>query len=123
MQYRSHRRSDFPTCSVLLHLPSSAAKQQEARTDCQLLVLIIRNLRNRSIVLQILLLSALRSRMDNLSDSFTGRTHEAFIGKLDEWKLASDELLTALGGLGDFLRAAADTIEDVDVQLAGQLAG
>ena len=68
-------------------------------------------------------LSALRSRMDNLSDSFTGRTHEAFIAKLDEWKLASDELLTALGGLGDFLRAAADTIEDVDVQLAGQLAG
>jgi len=69
------------------------------------------------------ILSALRARIDNLSDSFTGRTHEAFIAKLDEWKLASDELLTALGGLGDFLRAAADTIEDVDVQLAGQLTG
>ncbi len=69
------------------------------------------------------ILSSLRTRMDNLSDSFTGRTHEAFMGKLDEWKLASDDLLEALGGLGDFLRAAADTIEGVDVQLAGQLGG
>lgn len=69
------------------------------------------------------ILSALRTRMDHLFDSFTGRTHEAFMGKLDEWKLASDELLLALGGLGDFLKAAADTIEGVDEQLAGQLGG
>ena len=32
-------------------------------------------------------------------------------------------LLEALAGLGDFLKAAADTIEGVDEQLAGQLGG
>ena len=67
------------------------------------------------------ILSALRTRMDNLSDSFTGRTHEAFMGKLDEWKGASDDLLEALYGLGEFLKAAADTIEQVDTDLASQL--
>ena len=69
------------------------------------------------------ILSALRTRMDNLSDSFTGRTHEAFMGKLDEWKGASDDLLEALYGLGEFLKAAADTIEQVDTDLASQLGG
>ena len=69
------------------------------------------------------ILSALRTRMDSLSDSFTGRTHEAFMGKLDEWKTASDDLLEALYGLGEFLKAAADTIEQVDNDLASQLGG
>jgi WXG100 family type VII secretion target len=68
-------------------------------------------------------LSGLRSRIDHLSDSFTGRTHVAFMTKLDEWKSANDELLEALYGLGEFLTSAATTIEDTDVQLAAQLAG
>jgi WXG100 family type VII secretion target len=68
-------------------------------------------------------LTGLRTRMDNLADSFTGRTHEAFMGKLDEWKSASDDLLEALFGLGEFLKSAADTIEQVDTDLAGQLGG
>ena len=67
------------------------------------------------------ILTALRTRMDNLTDSFTGRTQEAFMGRLDEWKGASDELLEALYGLGEFLKAAADTIEQVDTDLASQL--
>lgn len=66
-------------------------------------------------------LTGLRNRMDDLSASFTGRTQEAFMGKLDEWKVASDELLEALFGLGEFLKAAADTIEQVDTDLASQL--
>lgn len=68
-------------------------------------------------------LAALRTRLDDLAASFTGRTHEAFMGRLDEWKSASDDLLEALYALGEFLRAAADTIEQVDTELAGQLAG
>lgn len=68
-------------------------------------------------------LTALRGRMDDLSASFTGRTQEAFMGKLDEWKSSSDELLEALFGLGEFLKAAADTIEQVDTDLAAQLGG
>lgn len=68
-------------------------------------------------------LQALRNRINGLTDSFTGRTQEAFIAKLDEWKVANDDLLTALDGLGEFLQAAADTIEQVDNDLAAQLAG
>lgn len=67
------------------------------------------------------ILDALRTRMNSLTDSFTGRTQEAFIGKLDEWKTSSDQLLEALDGLGEFLKAAADTIEQVDTDLAAQL--
>ena len=69
------------------------------------------------------ILDALRTRMNSLTDSFTGRTQEAFIGKLDEWKTSSDQLLEALDGLGEFLKAAADTIEQLDTDLAAQLGG
>jgi WXG100 family type VII secretion target len=68
-------------------------------------------------------LDALRRRMDDLTDSFTGRSQEAFMAKLDEWKSSSDDLLAALEGLGEFLKGAADTIEQVDADLAGQLGG
>ena len=67
------------------------------------------------------ILNALRARMDNLIDSFSGRTHDAFIGRLDEWKSSSDDLLEALDGLGQFLKQAADTIEQVDIDLSGSL--
>lgn len=66
-------------------------------------------------------LGQLRKRMDGLTDSFTGRTQEAFVGKLDEWKVSSDDLLEALGGLGNFLKTSADTIEQTDTDLANQL--
>lgn len=66
-------------------------------------------------------LESLRNRINGLTDSFTGRSQEAFITKLDEWKTANDELLAALDGLGQFLRGAADTIEETDNQLAAQL--
>lgn len=66
-------------------------------------------------------LTALRTRMDSLSLNFTGATHDAFMIKLDEWKVANDQLLLALDGLGTFLSNAATTIEDTDMMLAGQL--
>lgn len=69
------------------------------------------------------ILTGLRTRMDSLSLSFTGATHDAFIVKLDEWKVANDQLLLALDGLGTFLSSAATTIEETDLMLAGQLAG
>lgn len=66
-------------------------------------------------------LGDLRGRIEGLTDSFRGRAQEAFIGRLDEWKASSDDLLEALEGLGDFLTSAADTIESVDADLASQL--
>lgn len=67
------------------------------------------------------LLSGLRSRIDGLTDSFTGRTHDAFMGRLDEWKSSSDDLLEALFGLGKFLDNAAVTIDQVDQDLSSSL--
>lgn len=67
------------------------------------------------------IMGALRTQMDSLCDSFTGRTHSAFIARLDEWKATNDELLEALQSLGDFLTSAANTIEETDNQLAAQL--
>lgn len=66
-------------------------------------------------------INALRSRIDGLVDSFTGRTHDKFIERLDEWKVGQDDLLDALDGLGQFLNTAANTIEQTDSELANQL--
>lgn len=68
------------------------------------------------------LITNLRTRLDGLIDSFEGRTQEAFIAKLDEVKTGLDQLLEGLDGLGAFLKTAADTIEQVDGDLASQLA-
>jgi len=68
-------------------------------------------------------LSSLRTRLDDLGDSFGGRTKDAFDDKLTEWKDSSDKLMEALTGLGTFLTSAADTIEEVDAKLAEGLNG
>lgn len=68
-------------------------------------------------------IGSLRTRLDGLIDSFEGSTQEAFIEKLDEVKTGLDELLEALDGLGSFLKSAADTIEQLDTDLATQLRG
>lgn len=67
------------------------------------------------------ILSGLRGRMNNLTDDFTGKTQQAFIDKLDECKTALDEMLESLDGLGQFLNTAANTIEQLDTDLASQL--
>lgn len=67
------------------------------------------------------MMDALRGRIDGLVDSFTGRTHDKFIERLDDWKSSSDELLEALYNLGQFLQTAANTIEQVDQDLSNQL--
>ncbi len=67
------------------------------------------------------ILNSLRTRMNNLTDDFTGKTQDAFITKLDECKTSLDDLLESLDGLGQFLGTAADTIEQLDTDLASQL--
>lgn len=69
------------------------------------------------------MITDLRTRLDGLIDSFEGATQEAFIDKLDEVKSGLDQLLEGLDGLGSFLRSAADTIEQLDSDLATQLRG
>lgn len=68
------------------------------------------------------LISRLRARLDSLTDSFEGRTQEAFIARLDQVKAGLDDLLAGLDGLGAFLSGAADAIVELDGNLAAQLA-
>lgn len=67
--------------------------------------------------------SALKSRLENLSSSFTGKTQQAFEDRLVEWKTSADGLVDALDGLGIFLSSAADSIESLDAEMASKLQG
>ncbi len=64
---------------------------------------------------------ALRDYLNNLSDSFTGRTADAFDNAFNEWRGGADQMLDGLDQLGNFLSQAATTIEDTDAQIASQL--
>ncbi len=64
----------------------------------------------------------LRSELGALADSFRGKSADAFDAKYTEWETSATALIDALDGLGMFLNGAADTIEDTDGQIAGQLA-
>lgn len=66
-------------------------------------------------------LNQLIERMNGLSDSFAGLTQERYMEKLAEWKKPSDDLLGALNDLGLFLNGAANTIEQVDQDMAAKL--
>lgn len=68
-------------------------------------------------------LSALRSRLTQLSSQFKGKAAVAFDNRYDEWDTNAKGLLEALDSLGQFLDNAATTIEDVDTQLASGLNG
>ena len=68
-------------------------------------------------------MNGLRDYLNNLPDSFAGQTATAFDNTFNEWKQGSDQMLTGLDQLGDFLRQAATAIEDADQQIASQLSG
>ncbi len=66
-------------------------------------------------------MDGLRAYLNNLPDSFTGQTATAFDNTFNEWKQGSDQMLSGLEQLGNFLRQAATAIEDADSQIASQL--
>jgi WXG100 family type VII secretion target len=65
----------------------------------------------------------LRSRLSQLEGSFRGQTATAFDNKYNEWHAGAKQMLEGLDGLGQFLRKAADTIEQADTDIASQLNG
>ena len=65
--------------------------------------------------------TALRDYLNNLSDSFTGKSATAFDSTFNEWKTGADQMMEGLDGLGDFLNNAATAIENTDNEIAGQL--
>ena len=63
----------------------------------------------------------LKSHLSHLTDSFTGQTQVAFEAKFDQWVNGANQMMEGLDGLGQFLRSAADTIEQTDREIAGKL--
>ena len=68
-------------------------------------------------------MDSLHGYLSNMADSFTGQTATAFDNTFNSWKTDADRMLEGLGELGDFLRKAADVIEQTDTEIAGQLPG
>ncbi len=65
--------------------------------------------------------NSLKSRLGPLADSFRGRTADKWDERYTEWDTSAKDLMDALDGLGQFLSAAADAIEQTDSDLAAQL--
>jgi len=67
--------------------------------------------------------TATRTRLTDLASSFKGKTATAFDAKFEEWRTSATNLIEALNGLSNFLDSAANTIEEVDANIASQLNG
>ena len=67
-------------------------------------------------------INSLKSRLSALSGSFTGETATRWEDKFDEVSTQGNELMDAIGAIGDFLREAANTLEETDQSLASNLA-
>ena len=66
---------------------------------------------------------SLRSYLTGLTDSFTGRSQMAFDEAFNNWQQGARQMLDGLDGLGEFLKAAADTIDQADIDIANKLGG
>ena len=65
--------------------------------------------------------NTLKGRLAPLADSFRGRTADKWDERYTEWDTSAKDLMDALDGLGQFLSQAADSIEQTDIDLAGQI--
>lgn len=63
----------------------------------------------------------LNGRLQNLTQVFTGNAQVRFDERYQEWHGHAKGLTESLDGLGQFLTAAADALEDTDNQLAAGL--
>lgn len=68
-------------------------------------------------------MDSMRSRLQQLSTEFRGQAATAFDNHWNEWHTHAAGLLEALDGLGRFLANTANTIEEVDQQIASGLNG
>lgn len=65
--------------------------------------------------------TATRTRLTELASSFKGQTATNFDAKFEEWRKGATSMIEALNGLADFLKSAADTIEQTDADIASRL--
>jgi WXG100 family type VII secretion target len=68
-------------------------------------------------------MESVRARLTALQGSFKGSTAVAFEARFADWKKSSDQLMSALNGLGDFLKGAAEAIEKLDQDISNKLKG
>ncbi len=68
-------------------------------------------------------MARLHGRLANLGNSFTGQTAIAFESEFNAWKTSADQMLDNLNELGTFLHNAANSIEELDAQIASSLGG
>lgn len=66
---------------------------------------------------------ACRAQLASLQEAFEGETAVAFQERYDEWQTASLQLTDALNGLGQWLKAASDTLAEHDMGGARSLRG
>lgn len=64
-----------------------------------------------------------RTKLNTLAESFTGQAATAFTEQFQKWDTGAQQVVEALDGLGQFLEAAANAIEDTDTSLANQIQG
>jgi WXG100 family type VII secretion target len=65
----------------------------------------------------------MRSRLEALSGTFEGAAAVAFDARWTEWQTHSSGLLEALDSLASFLSGTADTMEELDNELARRANG
>ena len=62
--------------------------------------------------------TAMKSRLEPLASAFQGAASTAFQTHWNQWHTSATSLISALEGLGQYLRTSADQIEQVDRELA-----
>jgi WXG100 family type VII secretion target len=65
--------------------------------------------------------TAMKGKLEALAGQFRGQAAVAFNQRFEEWHTNATGLIQALDGLGTFLTTTADTVEQVDDQLARNL--
>ena len=67
--------------------------------------------------------NSMKTRLQQLSTQFRGQAATAFDAHWNDWHTHAAGLIQALEGLGRFLEQTANTIQDVDSQIARGLNG
>ncbi len=67
------------------------------------------------------IINALQVRLGGLESSFKGLTQVAFQDKMTELAATEAQVLAAVRGMGQFLIKAAQTLADVDQEIASSL--
>lgn len=69
------------------------------------------------------IIDQLTSRLGGLTNVFTGSAQAEFDNTYQSWNRSARDMMSALEGLGNFLKNAANSIEQLDADLAQGVRG